>query len=76
MQKIEPEKLYTLNEIVNNGLLLQRNAKKPITTLNMARRIVMSLGYKSEFVEGLQQVRWRVPGKALIAYNEQIKEAV
>lgn len=75
MPKIEKDRLYTLNEIVNSGLLLRRDGIKPILTLNMARRIVMSMGHQSIYEDGLKQIRWRVPGKDLIDYNERVKKA-
>lgn len=75
MTKIEKDRLYTLNEIVKDGLLLRRDGITTIRTMNMARRIVMLMGHKSIYEEGLQQIRWRIPGKDLIAYNERVKKA-
>lgn len=75
MPKIDKDRLYTLNEIVKEGLILRRDGVKTISTMNMARRIVMSLGHQSIYEDGLKQIRWRVPGKDLIAYNELVKKS-
>lgn len=68
--KIQPTKVYTIYEIVKEGLLLTKNGF-PAKTINTVRTILKDAGFEPTINPRRNQLTYMVKGKDLIKLNKR-----